>query len=172
MEATLLLNASFEPIRIISWQRAVTLFFLGKVEVVESYDREIHSISVAVRMPAVVRLLRYVKLGKRKPPLTRLNLLARDNFQCQYCGCSVSYRESSIDHVVPRSQGGGTHWMNVVVSCHPCNRRKGGCTPQEARMALLQEPFEPEWLPVLNVRLQKRLPDSWMSFLEEFDEGD
>lgn len=166
MEATLLLNAGFEPLKVISWQRAITLLFLGKVEVVDVYDQEIRSVSVALKMPAVVRLLRYVKLGKRKPPLTRLNLLARDNFQCQYCQRHVSYRESSIDHVIPRSQGGGTYWRNVVIACHPCNRKKGGRTPVEARMLLRKEPIEPEWLPVLNVKLQKRLPEAWLLFFD------
>lgn len=165
MEATLLLNASYEPVRIISWQRAVTLCFLGKVEVVEEYEREVRSVSVVVRMPSVVRLLRYVSLGRRRPPLTRLNLLARDNFQCQYCAKHLSYRESSFDHVRPRSQGGDTTWENVVAACHPCNRRKGGRTPKEARMALMAEPVEPAWLPVVSVRFEKRVPPSWLIFL-------
>lgn len=138
--------------------------FLGKVEVVEEYDNQVRSVSLAIRMPAVVRLLRFVRLSKRRPPLSRMNLLARDESQCQYCGKKVHYRDSSIDHVKPRSQGGGTFWKNVVIACHPCNRRKGGRTPHEAKMALLREPFEPEWLPVLNVSFERRVPDAWLLF--------
>lgn len=166
MEATLLLNASFEPIKIISWQRAITLMFLNKVEVVDTYERDIRSVSVAIKMPAVVRLLRYVKLQKRRPPLSRLNLLARDGFRCQYCLSDLAYKESTIDHVLPRSQGGTTHWRNVVTACHQCNRKKGGRTPQQAQMALAAEPYEPDWLPVLTVRFFHNMPPSWITFLQ------
>ena len=165
METTLLLNASYEPLRVISWQRAVTLSFLGKVEVVNSYDTEIRSVSVALKVPAVVRLLRYVKLGRRRPPLSKLNLLARDEFSCQYCGLELSQREATIDHIVPRSQGGGTSWENVVVACGHCNRKKGGRTPAEAHMKLRKPVVTPEWLPVLNVRLHRNLPECWLIFL-------
>lgn len=166
MEGTLLLNASYEPLRVIPWQKAISLFFLGKVEVVEEYDREVRSVSLAVRMPAVVRLLRYIKLGRKRPPLSRLNLLARDNFQCQYCARIVTYKEATIDHVVPRSQGGETSWTNVVVACHPCNRTKGGRTPKQAKMELLNAAIEPDWLPILELRMHNRLPASWGIFLK------
>ena len=165
MDATLLLNASYEPIRIIPWQRAVTLSFLGKVEVVDTYEREIRSVSVAIRIPAVVRLLRFVKLGRRKPPLSKLNLLARDEFCCQYCKLILTRKDATVDHVVPRAQGGMTSWDNVVIACNPCNRRKGGRTPKEARMHLQKRPRQPEWLPVLNVHFHSKLPDAWLIFL-------
>lgn len=165
MDTTLLLNASFEPIKVITWQRAIKLLFLGKAEVVEVYEHEVRSVSLTIKVPAVVRLLRYVGLVRRRPPLTRLNLLARDQFRCQYCSNNLTSRESSMDHVLPRSQGGTTSWKNVVAACHTCNRRKGGRTPHQARMPLLKEPIEPQWLPVLNVRFHQRMPDSWLVFL-------
>lgn len=167
MDGTLLLNSSFEPIKVIAWQKAITLFFLGKAEIVDTYDREVRSVSLAIKMPAVVRLLRYVKLKRRRPPLTRLNLLARDGFECQYCKCHLSYDNSTMDHVLPRSQGGVTIWGNVVSACHPCNRRKGGRTPAQAKMPLNQEPFEPQWLPVLSMRFYHNMPESWLVFLGE-----
>jgi 5-methylcytosine-specific restriction endonuclease McrA len=165
VEGTLLLNSSFEPIKVISWQKAVTLLFLGKVEILDSYSQDIRSVSVAIKMPAVVRLLRYVKLNRRRPPLSKLNLLARDGFKCQYCTKSLSHAESTMDHVHPRSQGGITSWANVVTACNPCNRKKGGRTPLQARMPLMQEPFEPEWLPVLSMRFYHNVPRSWLVFL-------
>lgn len=166
MQRTLLLNASYEPLRIISWQRAVTLLFLGKVEIVHEYDSPVRAVSLAINMPCVVRLLKYVKIGRRKPPLTKLNLLARDNYQCQYCSTRLDPRDWSVDHVVPRSQGGGTHWRNVVACCHQCNRKKGGRTPQQARMKLLKEVVEPAWLPIISVSFHKNLPTAWLMFLE------
>ncbi|MFN8389346.1 MAG: HNH endonuclease [Bdellovibrionota bacterium] len=165
MDSTLLLNASYEPIKIIPWERAITLFFLGKVEVVDTYEHEVRSVSLAIKVPAVVRLLRYIHLGRRRPPLTRFNLLARDNFECQYCACSLSMADSTIDHIVPRSQGGTTCWHNIVVACHDCNRKKGGRTPAQAKMNLRKEPVIPEWLPVLTVRFHKRMPSAWLLFL-------
>src|SRR5690606_14491400 len=86
MHAVLLLNASFEPLKVISWQRAVTMFFLGKVEVLEEYEHQIRSVSVIIRASAVVRLLKYVYIGRKSPPLSRANILARDNQICQCCG--------------------------------------------------------------------------------------
>ena len=165
METTLLLNSGYEPLRIISWEKAITLCFLGKVEVVDTYEREVRSVSIAVKVPAVVRLLRFVKLGTRRPPLTKLNLLARDNGECQYCGIELARRDSTIDHVIPRSQGGLTTWENVVLACHSCNRRKGGRTPKEARMALRVNPQAPDWLPVLNVTIHSSIPKAWALFL-------
>lgn len=165
MESVLLLNASYEPMRVISWQRAVTLFFLGKVEVVEEYDDEIRAVSLVLRAPAVVRLLQYVRVGRKSPPLCRSNVLARDNFECQYCAVRLTTREATLDHVVPRSQGGRTTWENVVCCCIACNRRKGGRTPKEARMALRNQPVKPDWLPVLQIRLNGNIPHSWHTFL-------
>lgn len=165
MDATLLLNASFEPIRVISWQRAITLFFLGKVEVVEEYDREVRSVSVTIKMPAVVRLLQYVQLGRRRPPLSRINVLARDEFHCQYCNHFLSRRDATLDHVIPRSQGGTTSWENVVTACHECNRKKGGRTPKQAGMHLVKLPLQPEWLPILSMKFHTSLPQAWLIFL-------
>lgn len=165
-DTTLLLNASYEPLRVISWRRAVRLSFLGKVEVVQVYEREVRSVSYVMKVPAVVRLLRYVKLGQRKPPLTKLNLLARDQFSCQYCGTELVVHESTMDHVIPRSREGRTCWENVVIACHSCNRKKGGRTPGEARMQLRTKPAAPEWLPMLRLHFRKSLPEAWLVFLE------
>jgi 5-methylcytosine-specific restriction endonuclease McrA len=162
---TLLLNASYEPLKVITWQRAITLSYLGKVEVVNTYDQEVRSVSLAIKMPAVVRLLRYVKLGRRRPPLSKLNLLARDEYQCQYCEVDLSRQTSTIDHVIPKSQGGLTTWQNVVLSCASCNRKKGGNTPKQANMKLLKPPVQPEWLPVLSIHFHKNLPEAWLVFL-------
>lgn len=165
METTLLLNASYEPLRVISWQRAITLSFLGKVEIVNTYEKEVRSVSLALKVPAVVRLLRYVKLGQRRPPLSKNNLLARDEYSCQYCSVELSQKDATVDHIIPRSQGGGTSWENVVLACGTCNRKKGGRTPAEARMKLRKPAIAPEWLPVLNVRLHRNLPECWLIFL-------
>jgi 5-methylcytosine-specific restriction endonuclease McrA len=165
LQTVLLLNASYEPLKVITWQRAVTMFFLGKVEVVEEYDHQIHSVSLVIKAPAVVRLLQFVNSGRRSPPLSRTNILARDNFQCQYCSKELAVKEATLDHVLPRSQGGKTSWENIVCACGACNRKKGGRTPKEARMKLLKMPVRPDWLPVLTIRLNGKIPLSWQLFL-------
>lgn len=165
MQSVLLLNSGYEPLKIISWQRAVTMVFMGKVEIIEEYDDHIRSVSLVIKAPAVVRLLQYINIGRKAPPLCRSNILARDNFECQYCGKELSSKEATLDHVIPRSQGGKTTWENIVCCCAHCNRKKGGRTPKEARMALRTKPAKPDWLPVLNMKFHGKVPTSWQLFL-------
>jgi len=166
MTSVLLLSASYEPLRVISWQNAVGLFFLGKVEIIEEYEHQIRSVSLAIKAPAVVRLLRFFRAGRRTPPLSRTNVLARDAFRCQYCDIELTSKEATLDHVIPRSQGGKTTWDNIVCACATCNRKKGGRTPKEAHMKLLSKPTKPDWLPVLNIKLHGKVPPSWHMFLQ------
>lgn len=165
MRSALLLNASFEPIKVIAWQRAVSMLFMGKVEVIEEYDLEIRSVSLVIKAPAVIRLLKFARLAHRKPPLSKANILARDNFECQYCSLELKTSEATLDHVLPRSRGGRTSWTNIVTCCKNCNRKKGGKTPEEARMPLKKEPVQPDWLPVLNFRMNGSIPHTWKIFL-------
>ena len=168
MTAVLLLNASYEPIRVISWQHAITLFFKDKVEVVEEYDHEIRSVSVAFKAPSIVRLLRYVNIGSRTPPFSRFNILARDRFQCQYCASNLTNKEATLDHIVPRSKGGKTSWENVVCCCKTCNVKKGAKTLDQIGFRLKVKPIRPDWLPVLHLRLHGNVPSSWQNFLEAY----
>src|SRR2546430_13956120 len=138
MEQTLLLNASYEPLKIVHWQKAVTLWCQGKVEVISVYDGEIRAVSFSFKLPSVIRLLRYIKIKRRFDyvPFSRANIYARDNHECQYCGDGFPTSELTFDHVVPVAQGGRKDWENIVTCCVSCNRRKGGRTPAEAAMHL------------------------------------
>lgn len=164
---TLLLNSTYEPLKVISWQRAVTLLWLGKVEIVRTYDREVRSVTFKFRMPAVVRLLRFVRRKQPQISFSRRNLFARDDNTCQYCGKPRDTSELTYDHVVPRSQGGRTEWTNIVTCCVDCNRRKGGRTPEQAGMRLMRAPKRPDYLPgVLTITISVRnAPDAWRDFL-------
>ena len=163
---TLLLNQGFEPIKVISWQRAITLLFLGKVEVLEEYDRDIRSVTVIIKVPAVVRLLRSFRRHARPVKFSRVNIYARDNYRCQYCGKKASISELTYDHVVPRSHGGMTEWTNIVTCCYLCNRKKGGHTPAQAGMKLLTQPSQPNWVPAIAIRISMRsVPDAWRDYL-------
>ena len=168
MEHTLLLNASYEPINIVSWKRALTLLYQGKVEVVAEYDREIRSISFSIKLPSVLRLLKYVRIRKRfqHVKFCRANIYARDNHTCQYCGEQFPTSELTFDHVVPVAQGGRKDWENIVTCCVTCNRRKGGRTPHEAGLHLVKWPKRPESVPAIRITIGLRnAPDSWRDYL-------
>jgi len=139
---------------------------LGKVEVIEEYNREIHSVSFTIKLPAVVRLLRMVKRPKGTVKFSRQNIYARDRYQCQYCGARKPAEELTYDHVLPKARGGKTAWENIVTCCVECNRKKGGRTPAEARMKLIRKPKRPTWLPAIRITIGfKEIPESWRDYL-------
>jgi len=168
MEQTLLLNASYEPLKIVNWQKAITLLCQGKVEVVREYDREIRAVSFTLRLPSVIRLLRYIKIKRRFDyvPFSRANIYARDDHTCQYCGDSFSTNDLTFDHVVPVAHGGRKDWENIVTCCVTCNRKKGGRTPAEAGMTLLRMPKRPDSAPAIRITVGLRnAPESWRDYL-------
>jgi 5-methylcytosine-specific restriction endonuclease McrA len=149
MNQVLVLNASFEPVRIVDWQKAMQLLFQGKVEVLEEYDREIRTVRFSFRLPSVLRLLRYVPFSKKRNMVrfSRNNILMRDQHTCQYCGRKRNKNELTLDHVTPVVQGGKKTWDNIVAACIQCNQKKGGRTPHEAGMGLINKPSYPKLLP-------------------------
>ena len=150
MNAVLVLNATYEPLNIVSVQRAIVLLLKDKAEVVEAAKQKIRAERIAMDTPLVIRLVAFVPVPRRLPlPLSRRTVLARDMFTCQYCGDRPSKQELTIDHVVPRSRGGTTTWENVVAACGSCNRRKGDRLPDEARMAMLSKPTRPRFLAIV-----------------------
>jgi 5-methylcytosine-specific restriction endonuclease McrA len=168
MEHTLVLNATYEPLRIVSWQKAITLLFQGKVEVIANYDREIRGVTVRVKLPSVLRLLRHVRMKRpfAEVPFSRPNVYARDDYHCQYCGGRFPSSELTFDHVMPVARGGHKGWDNIVTCCVTCNRRKGDRTPEQAGMKLIRKPRRPEALPSLTLSLGvSRAPESWRDYL-------
>lgn len=166
MEQVLLLNITYEPLRVINWKKAMTLLLLNKVEVVEEYSREVHSVSFTFRLPSVVRLLRLVKRPKTAVKFSRQNIYARDKNRCQYCGREFPPEQLTYDHVVPKYRGGKTEWTNIVTCCISCNRRKGGRTPKEAGMRLIRKPARPKWLPAVRITVgYKDVPQCWRDYL-------
>ena len=166
MEQVLLLNITYEPLKVINWKKAITLLFLEKVEVLEEYGREIHSVSFTIKLPAVVRLLRMAKKPKTPVRFSRQNIYARDKYRCQYCGRRCPSEELTYDHVIPKFRGGKTEWTNIVTCCMKCNRKKGGRTPAEAHMKLVRKPKRPTWLPAVRITIGFReVPQSWRDYL-------
>lgn len=163
---TLVLDQGYQPHRVVSWQRAVTMLFDGKVEVVEEYSEDVRSVTLTIKMPAVVRLLRAVR-GNRGVKFSRMNVATRDGFRCQYCRRQLPLSRLTYDHVLPRCQGGKTRWDNIVMACRPCNGRKAHRTPEQARMPLLKQPVRPKWLPIVAFRIDPSftVPDLWANWL-------
>lgn len=164
---TLVLDQSYRPHRVISWQRAIMMIFQDKVEVLEEYDEDIRSVSITIKMPAVIRLLNRITGRKKAVKFSRINVATRDDFRCQYCGDKHPLSKLTYDHVVPRAQGGRTTWENIVMACYGCNERKGNRTPSRAGMKLRKEPVKPKSLPVVVFRIdpQATLPEQWVNWI-------
>lgn len=137
----LVLNQGFEPHDVCRTRRAIVLVFGGKAELVEDSRGEVHTVSASYRIPSVIRLTHSVRRPYHQRRLTRVEVFMRDRCTCQYCGRET--RDLTLDHVLPRSQGGGHTWENVVSACKTCNRKKGGRTPEQAGMKLLSVPGIP-----------------------------
>ena len=142
----LVLNASFEPLSLVSVRRAVVLLLREKAELVEATEQRLRSADHSFPIPLVIRLVHYVRLPHRNVPPTRSAIMLRDAHTCQYCGIMPGRQELTVDHVLPRSQGGEHSWQNLVTACKPCNQRKGSFTPDEAHMRLIRHPFQPSYV--------------------------
>jgi 5-methylcytosine-specific restriction endonuclease McrA len=164
---TLLLTSGMLPHRIVDWRQAICKLVEGEIEVLENHDATVSSPSVTFHIPSVARIKTYVPVSKKGVKFSRENVLSRDNYQCQYCGHRFPRRELNYDHVIPRTQGGKTIWTNIVASCKTCNSRKGGRTPEQARMKLLKQPVRPSWLPLQMPAVSlKTVPEAWLFYLQ------
>lgn len=169
MESTLLLNASYEPLRVLHWQKAITLLWREKVEVLEVHEQKIRGASSSIPLPSVVRLHSMIRLREkhRTVKFSRVNIFTRDGYSCQYCAKVFRPSELTFDHILPISRGGRKTWENIVAACWRCNSRKSGRTPKEAGMRLLKKPVRPRWTEVVAVTSDIRgAPESWRDYLE------
>ncbi|NVJ02218.1 HNH endonuclease [Myxococcus sp. AM001] len=182
--AVLVLNRYYQPVHVTSVKRAFTLLYLGVAKAIDSQYRLyefadwaelsatqdcITTIERTIRVPRVLVLSAYDHLPRGRVRFSRLNIYARDNDTCQYCGKSLPRSELNLDHVMPRTQGGKTTWENVVCSCVPCNLRKGGRTPEQAHMKLLKKPVRPRWTPLFRGASRKVTYREWLPFLHLAD---
>jgi 5-methylcytosine-specific restriction endonuclease McrA len=140
-EPVLILNVNFEPLHVCNTRRALSLVMAGKAEIILNGRGFIRSASAAFELPSIIKLQYMVKRPRPRVSLCKREVLRRDDFTCQYCGRKSHHL--TIDHVMPRHMGGKHTWKNLVAACAPCNRRKGGRTPEQAAMQLLRVPAEP-----------------------------
>lgn len=169
MSSTLILNADYSPLSVmpisaVSWKDAIKVKFLGHAKVVEEYDDwEVHSPSVSIKVPSVMISETYIKT-KQFVRFSRLNLLIRDNFTCQYCEKHLEQRDLTVDHVIPRIRGGTTKWDNIVAACYVCNAIKG----HKQHMKPKNKPVRPEYHQLVNnaKKLRITIPhETWIPYL-------
>lgn len=164
MRETLILNASFEPLSTVSLRRAVVLVIQEKAVVEHSHPGlRVRAANIDLPVPQIIRLCRYVRVPfRQRAPWSRRGVLVRDRHRCAYCG----RRATTVDHVVPRSQGGADTWLNTVAACAADNHRKADRTPAQAGMVLAVKPFEPTpadaLLLALGLRDGESLPE-WLT---------
>ena len=192
-EKVLVLNRLYTAIRVVSARRAFVLLCKQAAEVIAvengqylNYDFDswleiaqlqkqfepdayswIQTARVSIAVPKIIRLFGYDRLPRQQVKLNRRNIYARDNNRCQYCGKSFPTRELTIDHVVPRVQGGEHTWHNLVCACIACNTRKGGRTPHQAGVRLIRKPTRPKRNPAVTLRLGAAKYQSWKAFLND-----
>ena len=158
---TLILNASYLPLGVCSSKRAICLYFLDKVDILMNYDDHIHSPSLQMRIPSVIKLRKYVSFNSLDVVLNRKNLLMRDDSCCQYCGSKSSL---TIDHIIPKQKGGQDTWENLIIACSSCNSKKGNRTPSEAEMKLMKIPKKPNRFMYYNQYISQK-NEGWKEYL-------
>lgn len=161
----LLLDSTFYPIRIINWQKAMSLFFGGRAQIVEHHESKIiNSPNQSFKFPKVIRLVSKFKHSSYVK-FSRDHIFHRDNFKCQYCGTHFMKSELTLDHVYPKSRGGDTSWKNIVAACKPCNNKKADKTPCEAKMPLLSRPREPSSFSMILKKIKREKISSFKNWL-------
>ena len=171
MSDTLVLDPGYQPVCRIPWQRAFTLIFQGKAELVEEYDDwSVRSVTLTLKVPSIIRFLGKIFRRKGAVKFSRENLYLRDRGACQYCFSKLTRNEITYDHVVPRAKGGKTSWDNIVLACEACNRKKADKTLGQLGWKLKTPPVAPKNLPDASFSLTWRpgMPDSWKTFIRSF----
>jgi len=182
--SVLVLNKNYQPLTIISLKRALSLLVVGVAKAIDENYRQFDfqswaDLSVAnnedyvglvnkvIKIPKVILLCYCDRQPKKHVKFSRYNIYMRDKNVCQYCGKQYQKSELNLDHVIPRSLGGKSSWDNVVCSCYSCNLKKGGRTPEQARMRLLKDPHQPNWS--LLYGFERNLMKEWVPFLNAVD---
>ncbi len=162
MRRVLVLNQDYSPLTVCSAERAFLLIYADKAERVhDDPELTLRTVSSEFKMPSVIRLQKYIYVPFKSVLLSRQNVFKRDRHECQYCG---STKDLTLDHVMPRSRGGASTWVNLTTACKKCNSYKGDRTPEEAEMPLNTVPFKPSY--VMFVRnFSGFTSEEWLTYL-------
>ena len=167
---TLVLDAGFQPVDIISGFDALVKIISGKAEAIVNYDEVVRSVSLTFKLPKVIKLKRIVKAIKKATQVaySKRNLLVRDDCTCQYCSKKLTIKTATVDHVLPKSRGGKNTWQNTVIACGRCNNKKDCKTPEEANMRLLRIPEKPRIMNIIRNELRKEMEELMKSAYLEY----
>ena len=157
----LLLNYSYEPIMVVSVKKALIMYILDKIDIVEKSDKNIRSLYLSIPIPYVIKLKKYLYIKPFPLALTRKNIFKRDDNICQYCGSNTSLM--TIDHIIPKDKGGKDSWTNLVTACKKCNIYKGNYSLKEKNMKLSRKPVEPSYL--FHLQKYKYKHHSWNQYI-------
>jgi len=186
---TLVLNKAWVPVHVVRWQKGMSLLYKDDVHALDrdfvaytfqdwlefskhkhSEYAAVHTTSLTIAIPEIIVLKKYDKLPERDVKFSRENILNRDKFKCQYCGKICNLKELTIDHVIPKSQGGKNTWNNLVAACKPCNAYKANRRPEEINMKLIHKPVKPNWInPLTQARGKAHICVSWKKFMDRVD---
>ena len=168
MDRVLVINSDYTFLGVSCWQDAISAVYTGKAIVEAESDREVHSVSLTMKVPSVIRLRKYVRILYERITFvsyTKHNVHLRDLFVCQYCGKKCESRKLTVDHVLPESRGGLTNWENCVSACTACNLVKDNRTPQEAKLKLIRQPRKPHgFAEILRIKIGE-IHSSWYRYL-------
>ncbi len=180
---TLILNRNWQPVNVATVARALVLLWNESARVVDPADYQLYTwedwaklkpldgepfiqaVKFRLRVPEVLALTGYDRTPQATVTFSRRNVFKRDHFTCQYCGVQPGTEELTVDHVLPRSQGGVSSWTNCVLACVACNKHKADRTPEQAGMKLRRKPVRPTWKPLYGDH-QVRIA-SWSKFVSE-----
>ncbi len=180
---TLVLNRNWQPINVATVARALIMLWNDSAKIVDPIDYQLYdwsdwsrlvpdrdepfiqSVRQRIRIPEVIALTKFDAMPTQKVTFSRRNVFKRDKMCCQYCGKQPGSEELTIDHVVPRAQGGLSSWTNCVLACIDCNSKKADRTPAQANMKLRKEPVRPAWKPIYADRMNR--VKSWSKFISE-----
>lgn len=188
MSHVLVLNRNLFAIQVASWERAMSLLYLDHASVVDEEYRVhefkdwielsktmeehpagfVHTPTLRLAIPEVIALKVFDRVPRQQVPFTRRNIYHHYGYRCCYCGKHLPSTDLNLDHVVPKSRGGGTDWNNIVTSCIPCNLRKGNRLPNEAGMRLLIPLSRPKVRAGVTILAQSpiRMRRSWQKFID------
>lgn len=169
---TLVLDPSYRPRQVVTWETAIKLKYEGLVDVISEYDEEVSSPSVTWKIPAVVRLKKLTRRRELRVRYSRVAVYARDGWRCQYCGEPCSYRKATRDHVVPRARGGQTTFENTCLACTKCNAKKADKTCDEVGMRPMRTPTVPKEAPERQLFVRTAVPAEWMPFVAHLKLGE
>jgi 5-methylcytosine-specific restriction endonuclease McrA len=161
---TLKLDASYRPLEIIDSIEAFVLCLVGKATAVETYKKEIRTVNKSFQLPAVIVLQKVVAFMVKGPRPSRVNILMRDDYCCQYCNKKFPHSDLTLDHIIPKSRGGQNTWENLVAACTKCNQKKGSKTLFESGLTLKRKPTAPRHK-ISQLVKKEQIADLWLNYL-------